>query len=312
MPVRWPAIDGKGDGAWGCYESHRTLLRFCREKRLGAVLVLEDDAVFTPDFTPKTADFVAEMPCDWELAFLGGEFMGSRPQRVNARVWRPFGVHRTHAYAVHSRGFGPLLDWIDKPRESRNPHIDWQYSELIARGGIATYAPRQWCVGQDLGASDIDHSAHHTTIRFYNHAHGPLPTRAELRKELYFAIVADELDRPWITSLIATLGVDVKNLAVVDQVPEAIALHRDDAAEQRTRPIGIISMNQLSEVGAVCGGSLRLIALGDTPITGAPLLVLDRATMKENPRRSIWQLASYLGVSTHAQRLQKAIAMLRG
>ncbi len=209
-------------------------------------------------------------------------------------------------------GFARLLEWIDKPREARNPHIDWQFSEIIARGGITCYAPRQWMVGQDLGSSDIDHSAHHTTVRFYNHAHGPLPTRAELRKELYFAVLADELDRPFIAELITALGVDARNLSQSDDLPEAITQHRDAAAESRTRPIGLIGFSQLPEIHAICGGSLRLIAVNSEPVTGAPLLVMDRAAMKQHPRRSVWQLASYLGVSTHSQRLSKAISLLRG
>lgn len=76
--MRFPAIDGRkcrpptwwrqGGGAWGCMLSHIGILQQALmdglDQRGGVLLVLEDDALFPPDFTEKAQRFIAALPRD--------------------------------------------------------------------------------------------------------------------------------------------------------------------------------------------------------------------------------------------------------
>jgi len=120
--VRFPAINGRavrppawwrqGGGAWGCMLSHIRILEQALTDGLdrsgGVLLVLEDDALFPPDFAERAVRFIRALPADWEQVYLGGQHRGLRvrpPQRVNDEVVRPFMVNRTQAYAVR----GPFI-----------------------------------------------------------------------------------------------------------------------------------------------------------------------------------------------------------
>jgi len=186
---RFPAIDGRavrppawwrqGGGAWGCMLSHVRILEQALSDGLdrcggrgGVLLVLEDDALFPPDFAERAARFIRALPDDWEQAYLGGQHRGLRvrqPQRVNDEVVRPFMVNRTQAYAV--RGpfirvlYQHLCDW---PAHARSPrhHVDHRMELLHRSGQHKVYAPATWIVGQAGGPSDI--SGRVTQDRFWN------------------------------------------------------------------------------------------------------------------------------------------------
>lgn len=183
---RFPAIDGRavrppawwrqGGGAWGCMLSHIRILEQALtdglDRRGGVLLVLEDDALFPPDFAERAARFIRALPADWEQVYLGGQHRGLRvrqPQRVNDEVVRPFMVNRTQAYAV--RGpfirvvYQHLCDW---PAHARSPrhHVDHRMELLHASRRHKVYAPTTWIVGQAGGPSDI--SGRVTQDRFWN------------------------------------------------------------------------------------------------------------------------------------------------
>jgi len=184
---RFAAIDGRkvrppewwrqGGGAWGCMLSHVRILEHALTDDLdrvgGVLLMLEDDALFPPDFAERAQRFIQALPSDWDQIYLGGQHRGLRghpPKRVNDEVIRPHMVNRTQAYAVRG-GFirtlyRHLCDW---PEHSRHPrhHVDHRMELLHASGRYNIYAPARWIIGQAGGKSDI--SGRTSQDRFWNY-----------------------------------------------------------------------------------------------------------------------------------------------
>ncbi|NUQ49278.1 MAG: glycosyltransferase family 25 protein, partial [Phycisphaerae bacterium] len=191
---RFAAIDGRkcrppewwrqGGGAWGCMLSHIGILQRALmdglDQRGGVLLVLEDDALFPPDFAAKAERFLLVLPKDWDQLYFGGQHRGVRarpPQRINSEVIRPYMVNRTQAYAVRGEFmrvlYRHLCNWPDHARHPRH-HVDHRMELLHACGRHNVYAPTRWIIGQAGGKSDV--SGRMAQDRYWNYH---LPDRPE-------------------------------------------------------------------------------------------------------------------------------------
>lgn len=189
MPADWPfrpiqrvaAMDGRrvpppawwsqGGGAWGCYRSHVQIIEQALNTGLRSLLILEDDALFDPQFTEKAVRFVQELPPDWGMVYLGGQhlFVDQHPPlRISPLVYRPYNVNRTHAYALR----GPMIQRVYHHLMQQNwepkDHIDHHLGRFHQTQKSAIYCPANWLVGQMEGDSNI--SGRHAPIRFWPHA----------------------------------------------------------------------------------------------------------------------------------------------
>ncbi|MGB7344240.1 MAG: glycosyltransferase family 25 protein [Pirellulaceae bacterium] len=195
-PERFAAIDGRrvatppqwraGNGAWGCYRSHLLILEKCLLEHIDSYVVFEDDAGFGDDFCERLQQFIAELPADWGMAYLGGQHLyagKNPPHKVSEHVYRPYNVNRTHAFMVRGREAMKALyrhltwnDWHTKH------HIDHHLGRLIQRRyqalvqgkniqkeSIAVYTPDRWLVGQLPTKSNICGRKWSQT-RFFNDA----------------------------------------------------------------------------------------------------------------------------------------------
>ena len=199
-PQRFAAIDGRichppawmrnryaeCDCAWGCYQSHLRILEEALMGNVEKLLILEDDAVFAPNFCTSIAEFLAHVPNDWDHLFFGGEHILG-PTVENEVVCRCRQVHRTHAHAMrgdfirqayqmlvsyptinHYRrrgldGLGQyLLRAIRRPKSlwsasqaERSAHVDHHFGAMHRTGRFNVFSPRTWLVGQAAGQSDI-------------------------------------------------------------------------------------------------------------------------------------------------------------
>jgi hypothetical protein len=168
MPRRFEAIDGKtllpprqwerGAGAWGCLLSHRAVLDAAIADGVSSLLVLEDDAYFPRDFTPRAEQFLSHVPQDWACLMLGAEHLLPTVP-VSPGVVRCVASIRCHAYAVR----GSLMPMLSAFWQSNyTDHCDLILSSLMPH--FATYAPDPLLIGQDAGVSDI--VSGHYPLRF--------------------------------------------------------------------------------------------------------------------------------------------------
>lgn len=168
LPQRYAAVDGSRTGvpegftaqpgAWGCYQTHLRILEDLLTQGISSALILEDDAVFCDHFSERVAAFLAELPDDWELLYLGGQHLAGPAEslRPGGPVLRPRNVNRTHAYAVRGEAIRQIYHHLARVHIApRGAHVDYLMGELCERGELRVYCPRRFLVGQVAGPSDV-------------------------------------------------------------------------------------------------------------------------------------------------------------
>jgi hypothetical protein len=148
-PDRWPS----GAGAWGCLQSHKSVLERAMLDGIYTILVFEDDAAFTSDFAGELEAFLRDVPSDWEGLMLGGQHMES-PLPVSPTVVRCRNTQRTHAYVVRGKLLRDLYQrWCSWEPKWGEGHADHIMGPFLA--GYKVYAPVRFFVSQGQGYSDI-------------------------------------------------------------------------------------------------------------------------------------------------------------
>jgi hypothetical protein len=153
-PPWWPA----GPAAWGCYQSHMNVLRQAAGRRCRAVLVLEDDVMFCENFLNLARCWLSQVPEDWQVLYLGGEHtLGPVPLLTEMpdgcpSVLEPSGVRRTHAYVVRGTTLPYLSSYL---AQNTWDEVDVVLNDFIQAGGVSSYCPGPWLVGQRGGVSDL-------------------------------------------------------------------------------------------------------------------------------------------------------------
>ncbi|WP_390699311.1 glycosyltransferase family 25 protein [Gemmata massiliana] len=146
--VEIPPVWKEGAGAWGCRLSHMSVLADAIEKQREQICILEDDVTFVPNFQEKLADFLAEVPTDWDAIMLGGQHCGA-PEYISESVFRCICCHRSHTIVVR----GAFLRTLHGIYSSGNHHIDWNFANI--QKDYRVYCPTTWLVGQRASTSDI-------------------------------------------------------------------------------------------------------------------------------------------------------------
>lgn len=165
---RYQAIDGKqvphptwwqaGGGAWGCYRSHLRILEECLNNNIESCLFLEDDATFPADFGAKFDQFTSELPDDWGMIYLGGQHLFAKehpPVKVTERVYRPYNVNRTHAFAIRGKMMRTVYQHLTRADWHAAQHVDHHLGRLHQQRAHPIYTPAEWIVGQAEGWSNI-------------------------------------------------------------------------------------------------------------------------------------------------------------
>ena len=162
MPQRFEAVDGfaepvpadwkHGPGAWGCARSHQAVLASALADNISTLMVLEDDAYPVPQFADRAADFLANVPQDWDCLMFGAEHL-SPPITVCPGVVRCAWANRTHAFALRGKMMLILLAFW---RRFKSDHCDVVLASLMPH--FKVYAPAPFLIGQYEGHSDVTNS----------------------------------------------------------------------------------------------------------------------------------------------------------
>jgi hypothetical protein len=147
---RFEAIDGQELGVSGveaCVMSHRAVIE--KYKDCQSLFIFEDDAGLKPDFALLWDKFIANLPDDWQMLYLGCNRIESNP--VADGVGRLLQGVATHAYGAKQTIFDDLI----RVSKATNP-IDISYMQMQVL--VPTYVALPTMVGQVAGFSDIEQS----------------------------------------------------------------------------------------------------------------------------------------------------------
>ncbi len=156
-PEWW--LKGRGClGAWGCFVSHLHLIELAMTEHRRNILIFEDDAIFENDFVNRLNVALNELPDDWDMFFLGGQYLFKEtklPEIISSNICSCFNVNRSHAYAINCKAFRAIYKHLFDFDSWGIKHVDHRFGALHETGKINTYAVFPWLVGQDSHFSDI-------------------------------------------------------------------------------------------------------------------------------------------------------------
>ena len=130
--------------------SFRFLLRAASRRNSAGLLVIEDDAVFHPEFRERLA--ALELPDDWQIFYFGCQHLAS-PKRVNAGVVRVTRALDTHAVAFRQSAYREVRKIMRGRGSARELCNDVLLSTLHEE--LPTYAAFPNLIWQAHGQSDI-------------------------------------------------------------------------------------------------------------------------------------------------------------
>lgn len=154
-PAGWTACPA----AWGCLQSHLAALDLAMAREAKAVLILEDDAVFSPQAPQMLRALMEAVPRDWGQLYLGGHHALQPQPTEHPLVWQAGGVTATHAYAVA----GPALAAVRERMADLTDyttfsgwHCDSHLALSHARQLWPAYTPSWWLAAQEESVSDLN------------------------------------------------------------------------------------------------------------------------------------------------------------
>jgi hypothetical protein len=146
----------RGYGSAGRYAlalTQRLAIREAKRRNAPAVLLIEDDVVFHPNF--RALIQAVELPEDWGIFYLGCTH-NIRPEWAGSRVIRAKYAVDTHAVAIRSTHYDRVLEMLDrhgKPDEGVAKASD-QFLALL-HAEIPAYSCYPNLAWQDVSTSDL-------------------------------------------------------------------------------------------------------------------------------------------------------------
>jgi hypothetical protein len=129
-------------------------VRNARNAGASSVLIFEDDAVFDPQFKEKFASFIAELPSDWDMLWLGALHKDA-PVKISEHVARITKANSTFAYAIRNTAYDEFIEL-----NSRAEHVlDMNSYRLQERFNCYCFMPNLVWVESEY--SDVQNRLEH-------------------------------------------------------------------------------------------------------------------------------------------------------
>lgn len=133
---------------FACTMSHLAAVKQARRESCENVLIFEDDVIFDPALNDLFPEYLAELPEDWHMLFLGSYHL-TEPVAVSPRIVRGVEALTAHAYSVRSTLFDEFIALNENPPGI----VDRNNTILQQRFNCYCFQPN--LVGQEEGYSDV-------------------------------------------------------------------------------------------------------------------------------------------------------------
>ncbi len=133
---------------YGCTMSHLAAVQQAKASGASEVLIFEDDAFFDAGFAVRFPDFIAQVPADWHMLFLGA-YHFTQPIPVAPNVVKAVQTLTAHAYVVRDSLYDAFIAINENP-----PAIN-DRNNLVLQQQFNCYCFEPNLVGQESGYSDI-------------------------------------------------------------------------------------------------------------------------------------------------------------
>lgn len=124
--------------------------------------IFEEDCIFAEGFAEKRERFLAGLPEDWDMAYLGGQclalqFYPLKTVKDHPEVLLCKNAHRNHAWICRHASIQRLIDWLETGPWPCRHTTDWRIGYLQMKEDFHVYIPRSgWLCGQGAGYSSLD------------------------------------------------------------------------------------------------------------------------------------------------------------
>ncbi|CAB4158047.1 Glycosyl transferase, family 25 [uncultured Caudovirales phage] len=124
-----------------------------------SILILEDDAIFCTDFIYHFDAAVAELPDDWDLFYLGGQYWLAFPEKFSKHVSIANRILGSHALGIKSTVFETMLNISNFSEAGDQTFADKQKD-------LKSYITKKTLIDQKDGiTSDIQKTNPHIHIK---------------------------------------------------------------------------------------------------------------------------------------------------
>ena len=148
----------KPERVYCCGKSKELLLRKHKELFPNEdLLLMEDDVMFSDDANERYDKFIADVPNNWKLLYLGGYHedtcRGCTPLEVKPGLLRIFKTVGNEAVIIRASVLDDAIDLLTASPDNLFGHSDWQLVEIQKKN--CCYAPLGFIAGQQNGWSHL-------------------------------------------------------------------------------------------------------------------------------------------------------------
>ena len=113
IPANWP----ESPGAYGCLQSHLSVVQRARAQGRESVLIIEDDVLFDERFHEKFRKRVRNLPENWDMLFFGC-LHHDPPVPVASGIGKLRGSFSTFMYAVRHTVYDAFIRLNSRARQA--------------------------------------------------------------------------------------------------------------------------------------------------------------------------------------------------